>query len=398
MNGALLSQSRRNLVSALVTLGLAAGITAAGTAPTAAVTPVTYGITPTAGPAGTLITYTGTGCPHTDAGGRDGAFVLVTLPSGNFGGQTQSVFRSASDGTFTGTLAVPQDLAPSVYDTGVSCYGGGSAGWADGKPGPTFTVTPGAPVLTFARAGYSVQENSGSASVMVSRSGDASGTATVDYAATAGTASADVDFTPGSGTLSFASGETSKSFSVAVLPDSLPEGAETIHLTLSNPTGGASLSGGTSTLTIGVSDQQPDAEVSTAASTGFIGNDVYNSTGVSQTRTLTARRTTARSFYVRVRNDGNVTDVMTLRGSHAAPGSSVRYYAGTTTTNVTTAMRSRTGRRISLAPGRSSLIRVRIQILSTAAIGSRKPATVSATWTGDGTRVDVAKAVVKVVR
>jgi len=383
------------LAAVLCAMGLAAAMTGAVTAPAAAVTPVTYTITPTSGPPGTVITYTGAGCPHTDAGGRDGAFVLVTLPGGNFSGQTQSVFQSAPDGTFTNTLTVPADLAPGVYDTGVDCSGG-TAGWPR-QPGPTFTVTLGAPALKFASTSYSVNENA-TAAVTVSRLGDPRVPVTVDYAATAGTAIANTDFTPTSGTLSFAAGDTTKTFPVAVLNDTLAEGRETVRLALSNPTGGASLlSENTATLNIAVSDQQPDAQVSTAATTGFVGNNVYNTTGASQTRTLSARRTQIRNFYVRVQNDGNVTNTLTLRGTAAASGSSVLYYSGTTTTNVTTAMRSSTGLRVSLAPGRSKLIRVRIKVLSTAVIGSMKPATVSGVWSGDGTRTDVAKAVVKVI-
>ena len=398
MTSASWSRAPRMLAAVLCALGIAAAMTGAVTAPAAGVTAVTYTITPTSGPPGTVISYTGTGCPHTDAGGpgRDGAFVLVTLPGGNFSGQTQSVFQRASDGTFSNTLTVPAGLAPGVYDTGVSCFGGGSAGWPD-QPGPTFTVTQGAPALKFASTSYSVNENA-TATVTVSRLGDPSVPVTVDYAATAGTAIANADFTPTSGTLSFAAGDTTKTFPVAVLNDTLAEGRETVRLALSNPTGGASLlSENTATLNIAVSDQQPDAQVSTAATTGFVGNNVYNTTGASQTRTLSARRTQIRNFYVRVQNDGNVTNTVALHGTAAASGSSVLYYSGTTTTNVTTVMRSSTGLRVSLAPGRSKLIRVRIKVLSTAVIGSLKPATVSGVWSGDGTRTDVAKAVVKVI-
>jgi hypothetical protein len=60
---------------------------------------------------------------------------------------------------------------------------------------------------------------------------------------------------PFSGTLTFTAGQTSKTFTVPILPDTLDEANETVILTLSNSTGGATL--GTpnpSTLTINDND------------------------------------------------------------------------------------------------------------------------------------------------
>ena len=65
----------------------------------------------------------------------------------------------------------------------------------------------------------------------------ASGTVTVDYATSDGTATAGSDYTAASGTLTFAPGETAKTVTVAVLDDSHDEGQETLTLTLSNPSG-----------------------------------------------------------------------------------------------------------------------------------------------------------------
>ena len=63
------------------------------------------------------------------------------------------------------------------------------------------------------------------------------------------------DYTAMSGTLTFASGETFKSFTVPILSDNLAEGDETFFVTLSNPTGGAALSSpATATLTINSDD------------------------------------------------------------------------------------------------------------------------------------------------
>ena len=61
-------------------------------------------------------------------------------------------------------------------------------------------------------------------------------------------------------------------------------------------------------------------------------------------------------------------------------------------------MRTATGWKVRPRPGAYRLVEVRIGIRRTADFGSLKPARVSASWTGDGTRTDLVKAVVKVVR
>src|SRR5262249_39413525 len=72
------------------------------------------------------------------------------------------------------------------------------------------------------------------------------------------TAIANVNYTAVSGTLTFADGETTKTFTVPVIDDGLPIGNLTASLTLSNPTGGAVLGGlSTSTLTIIDTDTFP---------------------------------------------------------------------------------------------------------------------------------------------
>ena len=87
----------------------------------------------------------------------------------------------------------------------------------------------------------SVGENEGSATITVSRLDGTQGMAQVDYATSDGTATAGADYKATSGTLTFNNGETSKTFAVPILPDNLVEGDETFFVTLSNPTGGATI-------------------------------------------------------------------------------------------------------------------------------------------------------------
>ena len=66
----------------------------------------------------------------------------------------------------------------------------------------------------------------------------ATGTVTMDYATSDGSAQAGVDYASTSGTLTFEAGDTEKTIEVAVLDDSHDEGEETLTLRLSNPSGG----------------------------------------------------------------------------------------------------------------------------------------------------------------
>ena len=84
------------------------------------------------------------------------------------------------------------------------------------------------------------------------------GETTVDYATSNGTATAGSDYNAESGTLTFATGETSKTVSVTVLDDAHDEGSETMTLTLSNPTG-AKLADAEATGTITNTDAMPRA-------------------------------------------------------------------------------------------------------------------------------------------
>jgi hypothetical protein len=83
------------------------------------------------------------------------------------------------------------------------------------------------------------------------RTGDLSGMAAVDYQTSDLGATQRTDYTIGAGTLTFAPGDSAKSFSVLIVDDLYVESNEVLNLTLSNPTGGAQLSlPSTTTVTI----------------------------------------------------------------------------------------------------------------------------------------------------
>lgn len=116
---------------------------------------------------------------------------------------------------------------------------------------------PPAPTVQFNNASYSVQEDLGALTITVTRSGDSSGAAMVDYSTNDGSATQKGDFEYAAGTLTFAPGDTSKTFQVLINEDMYLEGNETFGLTLSNPTG-ATL-GQQSTATVSIIDDSPES-------------------------------------------------------------------------------------------------------------------------------------------
>jgi len=111
--------------------------------------------------------------------------------------------------------------------------------------------------LAFSAATYTAAEGAGEATIEVIRRNGVTGPVSVDYQATAGTATAGADFTPVSGTLTFADGDGGpRSFTIPLLDDDEEEDPETVELRLMDPTGGAGLvDPRTAVLTVG--DDEP---------------------------------------------------------------------------------------------------------------------------------------------
>ena len=125
--------------------------------------------------------------------------------------------------------------------------------------------------FAFSAAGYAVSEDGVSVTITVTRSNGSATPATVNYATSDQTATAGVDYTSTAGTLSFAVGETSKTFTVPVSNDPLIEGFETIGLALSVPTGGAAL-GVQSFATITLNDESTPQIVTPSLPGGQVGS------------------------------------------------------------------------------------------------------------------------------
>ncbi len=108
----------------------------------------------------------------------------------------------------------------------------------------------GAPSLQFSASNYNVQEDLTALTITVTRSGDSSGSASVNYASVDGTATQKGDFELALGTLNFAPGDTSRTFQVLINEDMYVEGNESFTLSLSNPSGASLGQQSTATVTI----------------------------------------------------------------------------------------------------------------------------------------------------
>ena len=127
-----------------------------------------------------------------------------------------------------------------------------------GGPVEVTIVNNDTPVLQFGAASFRAGEGDHAFAVTVVRSGLKTGDLAIDYATTDGTASERSDYTTALGTLRFAPGEASKTFTVLLTDDAFQEPDETVNLALTNPTGGAVLAGqSAATLTIADNDAPP---------------------------------------------------------------------------------------------------------------------------------------------
>jgi hypothetical protein len=186
------------------------------------------------------------------------SFIVTTDATGNatFSENITSPLPDGDDvitatATNKGTVAVPGSTPNSTSEVSA----------------PLGVAEPGA--LGFAVTAQSVDENDGTVTITVTRTGGSDGTVTVDFATSDGTATAPGDYTATSGTLTFGPGVTEQAFTVAIFNDTSPESTESFTVTLSEPTGGAVITTGTTTITI-TDDDLAAAQVPSLSTWGLI--------------------------------------------------------------------------------------------------------------------------------
>lgn len=123
-------------------------------------------------------------------------------------------------------------------------YNPGSSNHIDTDPGNnsasvsnTVVNLPG--VLQFSQSVFQTNDNAGSLTIKVVRTGGTQGTLTADYHTVAGTAQPNVNFTPVSGTLTFYDGEFEQFITIPILSDGEVTGSKTFSLVLEGSALGA---------------------------------------------------------------------------------------------------------------------------------------------------------------
>jgi uncharacterized repeat protein (TIGR01451 family) len=115
--------------------------------------------------------------------------------------------------------------------------------------------------LQLSASSYTVTEAGGSASIVVTRTGNTAGAVALDYSTSDGSglnacssvtgmASSRCDYATTVGTLRFSAGETSKTIFIPLVDDAIADGTESFTLTLTNPAGANLGSNTTATITI----------------------------------------------------------------------------------------------------------------------------------------------------
>ena len=211
----------------------------------------------------------------------------ITVRLSAVSGETVTVNYATADGTATfnndynstnGTLSfapgvttqtIPFVLVQDTLNEGdeifyVNLSSANNASIADNQASVTITEDDGAPTLSVADS-TTTDESAAAITTTVTMSGASASTITVNWATSDSTATAASDYNTAGGTLIFNPGETSKTISVNVLADNVPEGTETLNISLSNVSSGATIADGSAVITITDDDGDPTISVGAAS-------------------------------------------------------------------------------------------------------------------------------------
>jgi hypothetical protein len=204
--------------------------------PSVGLSALNYTVTEAAGPAQMTVTLS---APYPLTVTVDYATAAGTALSGEDYEEVSGTL-SFVPGTMVQTLTVPihdDALNEPAFETAtLSLFSPTHAVLGPHNP-VTLTIVDddGLPTALFDEPFYTVDETAGAALVTVTLSYPYPLTATVDFATAAGTATPGEDYVAVSGTLSFAPGVTVQTFTVPIISDTLPEGNETVMLSLTDP-------------------------------------------------------------------------------------------------------------------------------------------------------------------
>lgn len=204
----------------------------------------------------------GTATPGTDYTAPP---VTVTIPASTLGVLVD--VATLTDSALEGAETLVLDVLP---DTAVEPLYGIESGRA------TMVLNDGsssgfASNLAFAQTSLAVNEDVGTASLTVNRTGSLAGTSTVNYVIYGGTALGNgVDYRLGAGSLTFTPGVASQTIAVNVQDDLLPEDVETVCVLLQEA-GGAALTTATAQCTLMILDNEPRLSLAVQSPFAFEG-------------------------------------------------------------------------------------------------------------------------------
>ncbi len=173
----------------------------------------------------------------------------------DFVAKSGSLTFSANIRSATFTVNVAQDALVELNESFLIQFTAVSNVVA-GPAGEVTILDDDVPTVSFAQTNYTAIESNGVAAIAVRLSAASGRTIKVQYQATNGTATADIDFVPVAGELTFPSGVTNQSFIIPVIDETLDEFSETVNLRLIGATNAVLSATTNATLTI-LDDDKP---------------------------------------------------------------------------------------------------------------------------------------------
>ena len=178
--------------------------------------------------------------------------------------------------------------------------------------------------IQFSSSGFTVSESTNAVALTLWRTGATNTAGTVNYLTVAGTATAGSDYTAVTGLVSFAAGETSKTFNVTVLNDVLSENAENFIVRLRTPTNTVLGTVTNFTLTIATNDR---AIIAFSAATATV-SETNGTLDVTLARTGSTDNTATVDFHT--------TNLTATAGSdYTATNGTVTFTNGQTSASIT---------------------------------------------------------------
>ncbi|HEU0008861.1 MAG TPA: Calx-beta domain-containing protein [Verrucomicrobiae bacterium] len=166
--------------------------------------------------------------------------------------------------------------------------------------------------LSFNQTAYNVSESNANLTITIVRTNGASGVVSVNWSAGGGTALSGIDYVASGGVVSLADGETNETFTIQIVDDVLVEGNEAFIVTISNPTGGALISGPSAVVVTIEDDEFGPGSLDPTFNPGTGANSPVRSVGVAPDGRVVAGgeftnfNGVARAYLVRLNVDGSV--------------------------------------------------------------------------------------------